>query len=175
MNTTLPPRLSILITTANTELSSTLASMLRRLGLTNTRVARDSAEAFRLLSQSPYDAMLIDNAIGPEDGITVTRRVRINAAAANRAMAIVMVSGDMPAELIGDAQDAGIDEFVRLPATAQILAARLESAIATPRPFVVAPDYAGPDRRRQEEPIDGEDRRAPINPEPSGARDPSST
>ncbi|UYQ72980.1 response regulator [Pelagibacterium flavum] len=166
MNTTLPSRLSILITTANGELSSTLAAMLRRLGLTNTRIARDSAEAFRFFSQSPYDAMIIDNAIGPEDGIAVTRRVRLNAAAPNRAMAIVMVSGDMPPEQVQEARDAGIDEFVHLPVTAQILAARLESAIAAPRPFVVAPDYAGPDRRRQEEPIDGEDRRAPINRTP---------
>lgn len=166
MSTTLPPRLSVLIATANGELSSTLAAMLRRLGLTNTRVARDSAEVFRLLSQSPYDAMIIDNAIGPEDGIALTRRVRLNAAAPNRGMAVVMVSGDMPPEQGREAQDAGIDEFVRLPATAQILASRLESAIATPRPFVVAPDYAGPDRRRQEEPIDGEDRRAPINRSP---------
>jgi len=162
MNTALPPRLSILIATANSELSSTLAAMLRRLGLTNTRIARDSAEAFRLLSQSPYDAMILDSAIGPEDGIAVTRRVRLNAAAPNRAMAIVMVSGDMPPEQTKDARDAGIDEFIRLPAGAQILAARLETAIAAPRPFVVSPDYAGPDRRRREEPIDGKDRRAPL-------------
>jgi CheY-like chemotaxis protein len=163
MNTTLPPRLSILITTANGELSSTLAAMLRRLGLTNTRIARDSSETFRLLSQSPYDAMIIDNAIGPEDGIAVTRRVRLNAAAPNRAMAIVMVSGDMPPEQTQEARDAGIDEFVRLPATAEILAARLESAIAAPRPFVVSSTYAGPDRRREEAPIDGQDRRTPVN------------
>ncbi|AEQ52526.1 response regulator [Pelagibacterium halotolerans] len=169
MNTTLPPRLAILITSANGELSSTLAAMLRRLGLTNTRIARDSAEAFRLLSQSPYDAMIIDNAIGPEDGISVTRRVRLNAAAPNRAMAIVMVSGDMPSEQTREAQDAGIDEFVHLPTTAQTLAARLESAIAAPRPFVVSPTYAGPDRRREETPIDGQDRRTPVNgsPKPS--------
>lgn len=163
MNTTLPPRLSILIATANGELSSTLAATLRRLGLTNTRTARDSAEAFRLLSQSPHDAMIIDHAIGPEDGMTVTRRVRLNAAASNRGMAIVMVSGDMPPEQTREAQDAGIDEFIHLPVTAQILAARLESAIAAPRPFVVSPTYAGPDRRREEAPIERQDRRTPAN------------
>ena len=107
--------------------------------------------------------MIIDHAIGPEDGMTVTRRVRLNAAASNRGMAIVMVSGDMPPEQTREAQDAGIDEFIHLPVTAQILAARLESAIAAPRPFVVSPTYAGPDRRREEAPIEGQDRRTPAN------------
>jgi hypothetical protein len=44
---------------------------------------------------------------------------------------------------------------------------RLRPAIAAPRPFVAAPTYVGPDRRRRELNFDGKDKRS--NPEkPAG-------
>ena len=46
------------------------------------------------------------------------------------------------------ARDAGVTEFLKKPLSANVIGLRLMQTLENPRPFVEAPTYAGPDRRR---------------------------
>ena len=47
-----------------------------------------------------------------------------------------------------EARDRGVTEFLCKPVTAKSILSRLDAVILRPRPFVFAPGYFGPDRRR---------------------------
>ena len=57
------------------------------------------------------------------------------------------------------ARDAGVNEFVVKPFSAQGLFTRIQAVIEKPRPFVKVSGYFGPDRRRRRRPFEGEERR----------------
>jgi DNA-binding response OmpR family regulator len=50
------------------------------------------------------------------------------------------------------ARDAGVTDFLSKPFTVTGLLKRIEALIFQPRPFVRAPDYFGPCRRRKPDP-----------------------
>ncbi len=47
------------------------------------------------------------------------------------------------------ARDAGVNEFIVKPVTAQAIISRMNMLISKPRPFIRSEDYFGPDRRRR--------------------------
>lgn len=150
----------VLLAVDSRALATTLIASLRSLGVGAIRKTHDSAQTLRLLASEPFDVLVIDAGLGPQDGIAITRAVRMRGNAVNRAVAIIMVSGPSDRKHIEAARDAGITEFVRLPASTRIIGMRLRSALDVPRPFVTADAYAGPDRRRRAIQVDiGERRR----------------
>ncbi|MGB0671119.1 MAG: response regulator, partial [Rhodospirillales bacterium] len=52
---------------------------------------------------------------------------------------------------VTEARDAGIHEFLAKPISAQTLYRRIVSIIETPRDFIRAPGYVGPDRKRRDD------------------------
>jgi DNA-binding response OmpR family regulator len=57
------------------------------------------------------------------------------------------------------ARDAGVTEFMAKPVSVKALCARINAIIDSPRPFIRASGYFGPDRRRRALPFNGPDRR----------------
>jgi DNA-binding response OmpR family regulator len=73
---------------------------------------------------------------------------------------IIVISGYTERERVLAARAAGANEVMTKPITAKALYSRLVEVIEHPRPFVRAPDYFGPDRRRaQDSNYDGPERR----------------
>ncbi len=59
-----------------------------------------------------------------------------------------------------DARDAGANEFLAKPFTAQLIYSRIQALIESHRPFIKCKVYFGPDRRRKKgPPPDGWERR----------------
>lgn len=148
----------VLVAVPHKAMASIIVGLLRGIGVKIISEAYDSTHAAKLLADRKIDAMVLDNEIGPEDGIKLTRRLRMNEGP-NKAVPIIMISGDADRKHILAARDAGIHEFIRLPVSAEILRARLVSPSANPRSFVSVPDYAGPDRRRHRHTYKGPERR----------------
>ena len=59
-----------------------------------------------------------------------------------------MVSGAADQFVVEQARDTGVSEFMAKPFSARSVADRILAVVNTPRPFVLAPGYFGPDRRR---------------------------
>lgn len=93
------------------------------------------------------------------DGLGFVSQLR-DEAAKNRFIPIILISSYTTGDKVTAARDAGIDEFLAKPVSADLMYARLCGVIESKRSFVEAGPYFGPDRRRRKRPFDGDDRRA---------------
>ncbi|WP_404402312.1 response regulator [Pelagibacterium halotolerans] len=148
----------VLVAVPHKALASVIAGLLRGIGVKWISETHDSAFTARLLSERAFDAVVLDNDIGPEGGIKLTRHLRITNGP-NKTVPVIMISSGADRRHIESARDAGIHEFLRLPISAEVLRVRLAAATANPRAFVSAPEYAGPDRRRRRNAYRGAERR----------------
>lgn len=121
--------------------------ILRTAGARDIRQARDGAEAFNLACQRPPDVMILDFEM-PRDGLTALRQIRTAQASPNRQMHVIMMTGLTTPDRIAAMRDAGASEIVAKPLSGAKLLRRIESVLMTPRPFIEAATYVGPDRRR---------------------------
>ena len=124
------------------------AGMLRNLGVRSVAEANSVSEAWAVLGRGPCGLLLIDDGLGPVDPLTLVRELRNDPAAVNRHIPVLMTFANADKRRIVAARDAGVTEFLKKPLSANVIGLRLMQALENPRPFVEAPTYAGPDRRR---------------------------
>jgi len=131
-----------------------VTTILTRAGVNSysIREARDGAEALETLRQFPADMALVDYNMSPIDGIEFVKLLRNASDSANKYLPIIMVTGHTEKSRVMEARDAGINEFVVKPLTANSLMSRIFSLVMRPRSFVRCSSYFGPDRRRRETP-----------------------
>ena len=152
------PNISVLIADPSSYLAGLTGSMLKGVGVHTITIVNDSAAVLLALHRAAYDVMVMDDQIEPVDGITLTRQIRAEGGE-RRSIPIVMVFAEADRARIEMARDAGVTEFIRKPMSAKIVEARIAQALEHPRPFIEAPVYTGPDRRRRAVQIEGNDRR----------------
>lgn len=142
--------ISFLIVDDNAFMRTVIRRILATLGSTNVREASDGAEALKILQTWPADIVLLDWEMTPFNGIEFTQMVRSSEDIADPFMPIIMITGYSEYWRISTARDAGITEFLVKPISAKSLFQRICNVIEHPRPFVNAPGFFGPDRRRHE-------------------------
>lgn len=152
-------RLDILVADPSNHMASLVAQMLWHLKVHEVAEAVTSDAALVLLRARKFHAVILDDLLGPMDGIALTRALRSSADNPNRDIPIIMMSANPEAARIVEARDAGITEFLRKPFAAQHVATRLHAIMKAPRPFITAEAYVGPDRRRKKLDVDGPERR----------------
>lgn len=144
--------LKILLVDDNHYMRVLLAEILRAVGVEHIYEANDGAEGLQLLRERPIDLVMTDLSMQPLDGIDFVRLVRNSPASPNPMIPVVMITGHSTATRVGEARDAGVNEFLTKPLTARGVVERLHQAIEFPRPYVRTSDYFGPDRRRRRDP-----------------------
>lgn len=145
-------KLSFLVVDDSRHMRLLIATLLRSFGSTRIEGARDGAEALELLPTHEVDIVLADYLMVPMDGLEFVRRVRHSTANIDTTVPIIMMSGLAERRRIEQARDAGANEFLVKPLTAQTLFERIVQVVNHPRAFIRAPTYIGPDRRRREDP-----------------------
>ena len=136
------------------------AGMLRNLGVRSIAEANDISATWNALKRAPCGLLLIDDSLGPADALTLVRELRADPSSASRHIPVLMTFLHAEKSRILAARDAGVTEFLKKPLSANVIGLRLMQALENPRPFVEAPAYAGPDRRRREAFVKGPDRRS---------------
>lgn len=150
----------VLVADPSEHMASLVAAMLRGMGhqlVTNISEPRDFAPA---LIRRSYALIVIDEEMGAEGPLEAIRAVRGDASHPNRYTPIIMTSAAPDVHIISEARDAGVSEFLRKPFSAADLQTRIETLELKPRDFIVAPEYAGPDRRRRQVEIGAPEQRA---------------
>lgn len=142
--------IKFLIVDDNAFMRTVIRRILGALGVQDVREAGDGAEALKILQTWPADIVLLDWEMTPFDGIEFTHMVRTSSDIQNPYMPIIMVSGYSEYWRISSARDAGVTEFLVKPISANGLFSRIRNVIENPRPFVAAPGFFGPDRRRHD-------------------------
>lgn len=127
-----------------------LREVLRHFDVRNIREAGDGAEGLEIMMAWTPDIILADWEMTPFDGIEFTRAVRTSTRGEERFAPIIMVSAHSEYWRIQHARNAGVNEFLVKPVSPKAMFSRIRAVIERPRPFIKAPGYFGPDRRRQD-------------------------
>lgn len=164
--------LCILVADDNRFVRSILVTVLKALGVGRILQAEngEEAEAFLEVSAQMHgdgkevDIIMADHLMEPGSGLGLLRYVRSHESEKIKFIPFIMMSGEADRTAVTDARDAGVTEYLAKPMSVLGVASRLLAVIDRPRAFIRAPDYFGPDRRRQTLPYDGPDKRQ-IRPE----------
>ena len=151
---------SVMIVDDYAPMRKLVVSLLRELGISRLCQAPSGEAALKSLKDFEPDVILADAIMEPMDGLEFTRKVRDGEAGVSPFVPIIMISGQAEMQHILKARDAGVTEFLAKPISARAIYSRLCNVISNPRPFIRAPNYFGPDRRRLEAPFKGDDRRS---------------
>ena len=167
---------NFLVVEDNPFMRSIIKSVLRVLGAHSIKEATDGASALQMMNLAAPDIILVDWEMQPVDGLEFVKMVRRADDSPNPFAAIIMLSGHSEHTRVMAARDAGVNEFLVKPISAESLFKRIQQVIESPRPFVRSKTYFGPDRRRHAIPHPGKERRKgppETVPGPEGKGDPA--
>lgn len=162
----------ILVADDNRFVRSIMVTILKALGVGRILQAEngEEAEAFLEVSAQMHgdarevDIIMADHLMEPGSGLGLLKYVRSHESEKIKFIPFIMMSGEADRDAVTAARDAGVTEYLAKPMSVVGVASRLLAVIDRPRAFIRAPDYFGPDRRRQTLPYNGEDKRQ-IRPE----------
>ena len=144
-------RIRFLIVDPNEHMRFLFLSVLHTLGVREVDLASSVAEALDLSETTKPDIIVTEIAMPQRDGISLIEAVRGGKAGIAAQTPIIVLSAYTEEANVKRARDAGMNEFLAKPVSARSLYDRIVRVIEGARPFVIAPLYRGPDRRRHEE------------------------
>jgi CheY-like chemotaxis protein len=145
-------RLKVLIIDPNAFMRGVLADSLRRLQVTQINASANAAEATVLGRTLKPDLIFVDWDAGRTSGLQFTRDLRRGETGLPRETPIVLLSNSIDHEQLMAARQAGINEFLLKPVSAQGVLSRVEEIVLRPRRFILSRTYIGPCRRRKDDP-----------------------
>lgn len=104
-------------------------------------------EAKTVVGRKTLDLITVDPNLKEGDGLAFVRWLRKSGLEPNRFAPLMVLSANGSNMSVMRARDAGASFFIVKPITPAILMDRILRVIRDKRPFVVADNYAGPDRR----------------------------
>ncbi len=143
---------SVLIVEDNVHMMRLLSAMIRTIGVDVIHAVQDPVEALEVLKTNAIDFAMVDLRLPVIDGIEFTKLVRNSPDSPNPYLPIIMVTAHSEREKVEAARDAGVTEFCCKPINANTLFGKIHAIVEHPRPFIRAPNYFGPDRRRRKDP-----------------------
>jgi len=139
--------LVVLVADSSSYLSMIIHGMLRGFGTNKVLEVRNSMDVLQALSAQKIDILLCDARLPPHGGLKLTHAIRRKVDNENRMMPILLMSSDTRERSVKQARDAGANMVIAKPISPASLYDRLAWIALTPRQFVDAPTYFGPDRR----------------------------
>jgi len=127
-------------------------TILNSLGVQEAEMAGSADQGYEKLSKFAADIVICDLRMDPLDGIEFARMVRLREDSPNIYLPIIILTGHAEMTAVENARDAGVNEFLTKPVSAQRLFEKIHSIIENPRAYVRTKDYFGPDRRRRQDP-----------------------
>jgi two-component system, chemotaxis family, chemotaxis protein CheY len=148
-----------LVVDSNKLMCQLIKDILMMLGVTQVTTARDSEKAIASLRAGGVDVVITEWNLKPRSGLELLDWLRTDGMSPDRMMPVIMLTANSEVDYVMESRDKGVTEFLAKPFTAEGMYRRLVSVIARPRDFVSVKGYFGPDRRRQQLPFEGVDRR----------------
>ena len=162
-------RLSVLIVDDNQFMRTLLGRVLRSLNVRQILQAADGAEAINIIKEvhtnpqkagvQRLDLVICDWMMAPVDGAMLLKWIRRHKDSPNKFMPFIMISALSEIDKVMEARNLGANEFLTKPFSINTIAGKLTALIDKPRNYIYTKDYFGPDRRRQQLTLKGENRR----------------
>ncbi|MDO8608653.1 MAG: response regulator [Phaeospirillum sp.] len=147
---------------------SFIKTALQSFGIRTVLEASDGPSGLETLREKTVHLIIVDQDMSPMSGVDFTRYLRGGDMVATVDTAVLMVSGDAAKEVVVDARNAGVNEFLVKPISTESLYRRIRNVLVNPKAFVHTHSFVGPDRRTLSRPPPGvpERRVAPPLPKP---------
>lgn len=139
--------ISVLVVDSQPAIVDLIHGVLNLFGIRNIITRTDGIKGLQAFDEYEPDLLIVDWDLESMDGLELTRRIRANRK--NPFTPVIFMTAFSSQKRVSEARDSGITEFLRKPFTAEALYKRIEEIIERPRPFVRAPEFFGPDRRRK--------------------------
>lgn len=147
----------VLLLGAKTHPLLLLRSILSALGVTRIMHVEDTVRAVELLSMEMFHAVFYDPKSQGYDGMAFPVAARRKESVLNPLLPIFAVQARARRRDVELARDEGVTDVLTVPVSPRTVIAKLQAA---PRPFILAQEFFGPDRRsRNRAPWGGADRR----------------
>jgi two-component system chemotaxis response regulator CheY len=117
----------VLVVDDSTTMGRIISTLLRQIGFQNVDIAHGGTTALAKMRASPYGLVISDWNMQPVTGLDLLKQIRSDEAHARTCF--VMITAEAHKEHVWAAREAGADGYIVKPFTAQILQARLISAL----------------------------------------------
>ena len=160
-------KLEVMLVEENAFMRRLMRGILRELGIRLVRDADNFDIAFRIFQENNID-LIFTNWAPDLDVLAFLRHLRQSPDSINPEIPVLVITAFTEVHHVLAARDAGCNEFLAKPVSAEIVYQRICNVIESQRPFIRSESFVGPDRRRKNRPITHEDRRGkgpPPKPE----------
>ncbi len=156
--------LSVLVLDDHKFMQQVMRAILVGLGVKDIVTVTEAAEAARLLRWKEFDIVFTDYRLYEQGGVTGADFVKLVRASrkGDRFVPIIACTADTTPQVVKEFRDAGVDEILGKPVSAKAVWTKLAAVVNARRPFVEAPDFFGPTRRRVAHPRTGAERRGRV-------------
>ncbi len=156
--------LNVLIIDDDRHMRMLIRNVVFALGVKDTTDAADGKTALEIMKEFKPDLILCDLKMEPMDGMEFVKQLRKDTDNPYRLVPIIMITAYADLESVANARDSGVNEFMAKPLSAAALEKRIQRVLEDPRGFVEAPEFSGPDRRRNKKPAPGGPERRETEP-----------
>lgn len=124
----LNPETNVLIVDDYKTMLRVIRNLLTQIGLVNVDEATDGQMALAMLGQKKYDLVISDWNMEPMSGIDLLKNVRATANATQK-VPFIMVTAENKMENIVAAKQAGVNNYIVKPFSAETLRSKIESVM----------------------------------------------
>jgi two-component system chemotaxis response regulator CheY len=155
--------LTVMVADQHPPVRAAVRTVVDQLGGRKIVHVEDGSEFMPALMRDGPQVIVVDAALPNLDVFQTVRHLRRLPYDPTRRIGIVLLAAGATPDMVRKARDAGIDEMLCKPFSADQLRTRLRAAAFARREFVIAERYVGPCRRRFVSPLyEGRDRRTPT-------------
>ena len=150
----------ILVLGGKTHAISILRSILNTAGVTKIIHVEQTGRALDLLSMEHFSAVFCDQKAEGVNGMSFPVAARRTKSMLNPMIPIFALQERARRRDVEQARDVGVTDVLTTPISPRTILSKLHAAMAAPRPFIVASEFFGPDRRaKTRAPFHGTERR----------------
>lgn len=142
-------RSEFLVLDDNRNMRVLLRNILHGFGVRTVYEAVDAVEALEILKETSVSVGIFDHELGGLSGVELAQIVRTSGDSPAPKLPIIMCTAHTEHSTIMSAMEAGVDEVLAKPVSANEVGMKVEAVLFHRRPFVNTKHYFGPCRRRE--------------------------
>jgi CheY-like chemotaxis protein len=135
-----------------------LREMLRNTQWAHAEFVGSAAAAIERIRTNPPDILFTDWQMPGESGLDLVRAIRENPDSPDPLLPVILLTANGDAESVMSALNAGASDFLIKPISINRIVERVTNAVTRQRPFILSPNYRGPDRRNAARAVDADQR-----------------
>ncbi|MEH6544835.1 MAG: response regulator [Sneathiella sp.] len=123
-------------------------SALLNIGFGDVVAIQEYSEFIEKTSAKEFDLVLADSRAVGGDPVEAVRKIRRHAIGNNPFVNVIVSLWDTAPETVTNALNSGADDIISRPMSRTHILERVVRLVRERKPFIVTPDYLGPDRRQ---------------------------